>query len=262
MFNSSISSNDKFKRVHSSVFEVRPEDEMYTQLKSLEENRNLKELNVLKLHNAIQANNLLHLRPIIIRKVKEEWVIIDGQHRYSVARTMNIPYFVMLDEGTDPLTLITLNTHQRNWNLKDFAKFWAATPETSEVYTRFIDYKERYLVTFSILIAIFGMKTSSKGGAFNFKEGKLRYDHTNANHVEDTLSKIDKLRNCAMNPPLADKTLQKQQFQQALLKCFATPSFKYDNFLRNLARCSNNFNNLGNQSAYQWEILRIERKGK
>jgi hypothetical protein len=53
MFNSSISSNNKFKRVHSSVFEVRPEDEMYTQLKSLKENRNLQELNVLKLYNAI-----------------------------------------------------------------------------------------------------------------------------------------------------------------------------------------------------------------
>lgn len=262
MFNSISVENKVFKRVHSSIFEVRPEDEMYAQLKSLEENRKLQELNVLKLFNAIQADNLLHLRPIIIRKVNGEWVIIDGQHRYSVAKTMNIPYFVMIDEGTDPLTLISLNTHQRNWNLKDFAKFWATTPETSEVYTRFIDYKQRYLVTFSILIAIFSMKISSKGGSFDFKEGKLRYDHTNANHVEDTLSKIDKLRNCAMNPPLTGKTLQKQQFQQALLKCFATPDFNYDKFLRNLARCNNSFNDLGNQSAYHWEILRIERKGK
>jgi len=249
--------------VHSTIYKIEKDNPLYNSLSFSHDNRNINERNVVKIIESIKHNNVLDLRPVIIRKdtIKNKWIIIDGQHRYTAAVAMRIPFYVIVDKGTNPRILMPLNTNQKNWGLKDFAVYWSKQPgETQEVYTRFLDYKKRYSITYNILIAIYKMTTASKDGAVDFKNGKLRYDCVNARHVEDTLSKLDKLKHCATNPVLSPKTIQRQQFQQALLKCFATECFDYDRFLNNLGRSRHSFNKLAKQVDFMEEIFRIESK--
>lgn len=248
----------KLAKVHSNIYKIDPDNPLYHTIQLSEKNRRVNGANVNKIVESLKENDALELRPIIVREKNKNYEVDDGQHRIIAARILGIPYYVLLNTSKNPKTLITLNTNQRNWTLRDFAKYWSQQPETKEVYTKFLEYQKQYTITFNLLIAVFRMKTHSKDGAVDYKEGRLRYDDTNKAHIEETLTKIDKLRFQAMNPSLSIRTLQKQQFQQALLIAFKAPNFCFQKFLDNLSRSRHKFNILAKQTDFLAEIYRIE----
>ncbi len=151
-------------KVTAEIYEVTPSDDLYHSLGKVKGNREVNDINVSRLKKSILDNNILHLRPIVVREEDNELTIVDGQHRYVSATSLGIPFTIMVDNKPNDLNLINMNTHQRNWGLKDFANYWSQQEETKEVYNTYNKLKKENNVTHSILIAIFNMKSDYKSG--------------------------------------------------------------------------------------------------
>lgn len=249
-------------RVLAEIYEVTPSDDLYHSLGKVKGNREVNDINVSRLKKSIQDNNILHLRPIVVREEDNELTIVDGQHTYVAATSLGLPFAIMVDNKPNDLNLITMNTHQRNWGLKDFANYWSQKQETKEAYNTYNKLKKENNVTHSILIAIFNMKSNYKSGSFNFKDGTLLYNSFNQEHIRDRLLKIRRMQKCATNPTFEHNIAGKQQLHGALLEALENSTFDFEKFLHNLKRSRHKFNILHQVSDYKKEIFRIEKKKK
>lgn len=84
-------------------------------------NRPVRQDKLDRLHDSIQAKNLLHLFPIV---VTHGFVVIDGQHRLKVAETIGIPiyYIVSRQMVIEDAALVSANTD--GWNSQDYLGHW------------------------------------------------------------------------------------------------------------------------------------------
>ena len=247
-------------KVIAEIYEVTPRDDLYYSLGKVKGNREVNDTNVSRLKKSIQDNNILHLRPIVVREEDNELTVVDGQHRVVAATSLGIPFTIMVDNKPNDLNLINMNTHQRNWGLKDFSNYWSQKEETKEVYNTYNKLKKENNVTHSILIAIFNMKSNYKSGSFNFKDGTLLYNSFNQEHIRDRLLKIRRMQKFATNPTFENNIAGKQQLHGALLEALENSTFDFEKFLSNLKRSRHKFNILHQVSDYKKEIFRIEKK--
>ena len=87
----------------------------YSKFKNLLGNRNVNMLHLQRLINSMKKEYLFS--PIL---VNEKYEIIDGQHRYNAAKTLELPinFIIIKDYGLQEVQ--TLNTNNKNWNKKDY----------------------------------------------------------------------------------------------------------------------------------------------
>ena len=253
-------------QVANEIYAISPTDEAYFELGKIAGNRNVKPLNALRIMYSMQKRNFLNCIPIII-DIKGR--IIDGQHRYAAATMLGITIYVVMVEDDDVGSIaIALNTNKSNWNLANFAHYWAEQeddPKTAEIYQTYLKYYEANNSTHGVLIAIFNGETSrhfstAGGGNKEFKEGRLPFGPLNRNHIEDTLSKLRRLKHASLYRPITRSTFRKQQFQEALLQAFAVKCFNFEKFLDNLCHTRHQFNMLAKRADMYNEIMRIKDK--
>jgi len=72
-----------------------------------------------KLKESIQKENLLHLHPII---VDDKYNIIDGQHRFTCARDLNVPIYYVQSENVSHFHVIPWNSKLNTYHVKRFTK--------------------------------------------------------------------------------------------------------------------------------------------
>ena len=247
--------------ITGKIYKVYPHEEIYHKLERIYGNRITFPYDVLQIKDSIEKNNLLHLQPIIVQ-VQDDGtiVVIDGQHRLESALALGISFYLMEDTSSNILNLITLNTHQRKWGLPDFLNFWSSQKETSYVYNIYKQFKTENIVSNSVLIAIFNKSANYAKASWEFKDGKLRYDSFNQEHIKDTLLKLKRVQKCPTNPTLDINVLGRKPFQLALLEAFENTTFDFEKFLRNLKRSKHKFNILAKKTDYTQEIFRIEKK--
>ena len=249
--------------VSSKIYKVYPHDSLYTELKREFRNRDVNDTHVIRIKENIKKNNLLHLQPIIVQAREEGSLsIIDGQHRAEAAISLGLPFYILLDDSLEIVNLISLNTYQKNWSLSNFVDFWANNEETSHAYNMYKQCKKENLVSNSVLIAIFNKSSQYVQATWEFKDGKLKYDSFNSDHIKDTLLKIRRVQRCPTNPTLDKNVLDRKPFQLALLEAFENTTFDFEKFLDNLKRSRHKFNILAKKTDYTKEIFRIERKRK
>ena len=249
--------------VSATIYKVYPHDNLYDKLKHEFRNRNINNTHVIRIKENIKRNNLLHLQPIIVQ-VREEGniFIIDGQHRAEAALSLGLPFHILEDSSTEIVNLISLNTYQKNWELSNFVDFWANNEETSHAYNMYKQCKKANLVSNSVLIAIFNKSSQYVQATWEFKDGKLKYNSFNSDHIKDTLLKLKRVQKCPTNPTFDKNVLDRKPFQLALLEAFENPTFDFEKFLDNLKRSRHKFNILAKKTDYTKEIFRIERKRK
>ncbi len=90
----------------------------YNQFKILKGNRTLNEKKIGKIINEINSGfNMLPYCPII---VDTEMNIIDGQHRFEVAKRIDSNIFYTIADKTSLYHIAKLNTNTERWSSKDF----------------------------------------------------------------------------------------------------------------------------------------------
>ena len=94
-------------KVIAEIYEVTPSDDLYHSLGKVKGNREVNDINVSRLKKSIQDNNILHLRPIVVREEDNELTIVDGQHTHVAATSLGIPFAIMVDNKPNDLGLCT-----------------------------------------------------------------------------------------------------------------------------------------------------------
>ena len=250
MFNTSKS------RITNTIYKVEPTDKNYADLKTEDDQRDLKLDHASKLKESMSRNgSFTDVNPIL---VTNNGFIKEGQHLYNAAVSLNLAYHIIIvDKDWDGI--IILNTNKRNWNGMDFAGHWAR--KGIQAYIDFVRLKEDYpFVTPGVLVAILNRDSCRKQETrIAFKDGLL--PGYNVLYARQILDKIASLQELGKEPPLKPSTHKKQQFQQAMLQAFKNPKFSFVKFKRGLAKSRHKFNLLAKQEDMLKEIYKVEKKG-
>ena len=252
-------SSTKLGKPINNIYKITHKHSLYKKFKMYKENRILNENNLKQLRKSIEESNLLQMRPILIVFDNGVPHIVDGQHRYRIAIELDLDLYVYVYDGeVTPEIIARLNTNQKNWTISDFARSYAITNGTKQIYSRYCQYYEDNNITHQILISLYNGKTHKGYGIKEFKKGELRCDTLTREYVEDRLHQLKRLEYAAFNPSLRKVTLRKQSFHTAILNALSTPKFNYNKFLKNLYSTKHSFNKYHNIVDMENEIFRIE----
>ncbi len=142
----------------------------YSQFKYLPGNRPLDKGHLKRLTKSIEKENHLNLHPII---VNSEYEIIDGQHRFSVAKELGLDLFYIQSEKVSSDHLIECNVNQKLFEVENYIDFFAIKEKKPE-YIQLKDMlKSTGLKPKALLTLLLGVVNSSileflKTGKFKF----------------------------------------------------------------------------------------------
>ncbi len=86
-------------------------------------NRPIKEAKVLALMEEVKEINLLREYPIIVDR---NMVVLDGQHRLTVARRLGVPIFYILSENVTTAAIPRAAAHVTQWKMDDYLHHYCA----------------------------------------------------------------------------------------------------------------------------------------
>jgi hypothetical protein len=130
----------------------------YNKLEFYKANRSLKRhfKNIIK---SMEVNGNLSVG--LVAKVNGVYYIIDGQHRFSACKELNIPFefkVVELDSTDDMVRMISsLNSSSAKWKDLDYLEAWAEEGKSSFKWLKEVN-DEFKSITFSNLKNVFGWK--------------------------------------------------------------------------------------------------------
>lgn len=157
----------------------------YDMFKDIRGNREINRKHLKKLQESILDKNMLDLNPII---VNEEMRVLDGQHRLSACKNLNIPvsYIVADNGGIDEVKM--LNTNVRNWTMKNFLDCYILRGlEEYQKIQRFMDKTGSTLGVAILLLT--GNRTKSTDSVIqDYRNGDFKATHEQYayNFVKDT----------------------------------------------------------------------------
>lgn len=146
----------------------------YSQFKYLKGNRPIDKGHLKRLKASIERNNHLNLHPII---VNGEYEIIDGQHRYEIAKSLGLEIYFLRSEMIDDDHLIQCNVNQKHFEVENYIDFFAVKEKNSD-YIQLRDMlKASSLKPKALLTLLLGVINNSvleflKTGKFKFPENQ------------------------------------------------------------------------------------------
>lgn len=187
----------------------------YKIFQHLHSNREINSRHLKQLREAITAKNYLHLFPIICNKKLE---IIEGQHRFHIAKELKLPLYYFIDEKISKNDIIMVNQNRKGWAAKDYIGFYAR--EGNRSYKRMEQMLNKYPkltigACAKLLDKNFTSYFSSGGGAVTpiLRAGKLNDDfYELACAILQLASDLDKIRDYAFKPDFI------MEIKNALLK--------------------------------------------
>lgn len=194
----------------------------YSRFSYVKGNRGVDEAHVRKLERSILANNLLAQRPIL---VNDGFQIIDGQHRFEVAKRNKLTvYFVVLDDANID-EVLALNNAQKNWGLRDYINLWIAKGRSDyEILLLFVD---TYNLPIGLSLGLLGAQDRSDG-IQAFKDGKLRIHRVkDAEQVGEALKRLRLYTKAGL--------WRSKAFIRAISTLLKVPSFSLDRLIKKMA---------------------------
>lgn len=159
----------------------------YGQFKLFDANREVNERHVKKLMDRIEANNLLHVNPII---VDHDMRVIDGQHRLEASRRLGVPVYYIVGDGITETDISDLNAGRKNWSLLDYVTFWTVKKQPGyDVLSRFIN-KYPFVPLTSLIMLL---STTGKRDRADIEEGRINV--RNQAEAEKVLAYLSAIRN-------------------------------------------------------------------
>lgn len=125
-----------------------------------------------RLTDAIQKNNLLEARPILINEKME---VIDGQHRLEAAKRLGVPIFYIKIQGSGVDDIAMLNSNQRNWKMEHYLHLYCDYLN-NENYKRFRSWLKENNLCFTQGISFFIEESSISQCRKSFKDGEFIFD--------------------------------------------------------------------------------------
>jgi len=127
----------------------------YNKFKFTDENRDIKQANLDKLAKSIKRVDMSDYFPVL---VNEKMEILDGQHRFTVWKSLGMPIKYKMIKRADKEIIADINTAQATWGINDFIKNQAALGNLNFVLLR-EDMKKHKITAMTLLSAILGIKS-------------------------------------------------------------------------------------------------------
>jgi hypothetical protein len=200
----------------------------YEQFKFLSGNRPIDRYHLKKLKGSIEKSNRLDLHPIIINQNNE---IIDGQHRYIVAKELGLQLFYIKSDTIEDLHLIECNFNQKAFEVENFIHFFAIKEKTAEYIELYNILKETRLKPKAVLNLIIGVVSPQildflKIGKFKFPGNQPYREIINFYLDFSSYVKERKIKPLGM--------FTNHNFAKALRILFLTTGFEKEVFFRKL----------------------------
>jgi hypothetical protein len=197
-----------------------------TKLTVLDGNRLIDQKQVERLKKAINKENLLHLRPIMILR---DGTIVDGQHRAMAAiqlKLKTVPCILM--EHAVPLEHIqTIQQNTKGWSLLNYAHSFAK--QGKKDYQLFLDFVATTKIPSSVCITLLrgGRPISGGGHLENFRNGLYRVAEKNLKHTRTFSDVLDKISG-------EFQWCWQRSFLLAFYAAYMTPGFSVPHFMKQL----------------------------
>jgi len=144
----------------------------YSKFKLLGYNRRVDVNHVAMLKKKILISNELHVNPIQVTKDLE---IINGQHRFTAAKELNVPIYYEIVDPFVPTSILHSN-YAKSWNIEDYIHYYAATGR--EEHKKVIELCHKYGLPISACLMLLGTYIRGKQlEEFTIKEGRLFLFH-------------------------------------------------------------------------------------
>ena len=191
----------------------------YNMFSFIDGNRNINESQLTRLTKSIEDNYIPI--PIVVNEKKQ---IIDGQHRYTVVKSLNKPVYYIEIEGLRLAEVHTLNTIAKNWSHDDYMNSYA--DKGIGAYIKYREFKNKYNFSHNDSLALLnGIRT---GGSLwqQFKDGLLTITSYN-----NAVKKADKI---TMIKEYYDG-YKRRAFIFAMMRVFNNKEYNHTEFLKKLS---------------------------
>lgn len=189
----------------------------YFLFKLLNGNRTINKAHLHNLKKSIEQN---YLFTVII--VNEKYEIIDGQHRFSIIKELELPLNYIVCEGYGLSEVHSLNQNTRTWNAEDFMNGYAEMG--IEDYITYKEFKKKYGIGHQECIAILGGKSYSY----------LKDDFADGLFKVKSLLESEKTIQTIFRVEPYYSGVRRRGFINAMLQLLKNENFEFEEFIRKL----------------------------
>tara|TARA_R100000734_G_scaffold5111_1_gene4475 strand:+ start:169 stop:882 length:714 start_codon:yes stop_codon:yes gene_type:complete len=212
----------------------------YDLFKFIHGNRNVNNLQLDRLEKSISEQYIQV--PII---VNEKYEIIDGQHRFTVLKSLKKPIYFIKVDGLGMSEVHRLNTINKNWTLEDYMNSYC-NKGLSE-YLKFKAFKDRYKFSYAeclkLLVDHANTNNQEKFRQGKFKIKSLEYAEHNAQIILSYEKYYDGVR--------------RRCFVAAILDCLKLKDFKHRTLLKKMSYQSQKISHQSSKEDYLRIIEKI-----
>ena len=191
----------------------------YNMFSFIDGNRNINESQLTRLTKSIEDNYIPI--PIVVNEKKQ---IIDGQHRYTVVKSLNKPVYYIEIEGLRLAEVHTLNTIAKNWSHDDYMNSYA--DKGIGAYIKYREFKNKYNFSHNDSLALLNEKRPGGSLWQRFKDGLLTITSYN-----NAVNKADKI---TMIKEYYDG-YKRRAFIFAMMRVFNNKEYNHTEFLKKLS---------------------------
>lgn len=183
-------------------------------------NRIIKEVHLAKIKQSMQERYVIN--PIL---VNENYEIIDGQHRFTAMKAMNMPVDYIVINGANLDDCQRLNLIGRNWTTIDFVKSHAQ--QGKDIYEKILSFTEEYdFLSFTNVIYILqGCKRNYDGSLLDIvKSGKFYFTDDEYLSAMQTAEKIKSFKDIT-------ELYKNDKFQKSMMQIIWHKDYNHDRLL-------------------------------
>jgi hypothetical protein len=199
----------------------------YSKFKFSEKNRAIDNGALRKMINSLKIYGWLSAYPMHVTPQNGRLVIIDGQHRFTAAQSLNLPVLYVVSEEADDRSLGLINSAQKPWDKFDFVSSFHN--QGNSHYTKLLDFSETNKLPLGVAARLLmgqhgGRTTCTK----EIRDGKFKIKNIqSAENIAQIILRLKKIVKWASN----------SNFVSALMKASRVKGFNHEQFI---SRCEAN----------------------
>jgi hypothetical protein len=200
----------------------------YHIFKLRDSNRDISELHVKKLIDAISLENNLHLHPII---VNINWEVIDGQHRLLAAKKLGLFIYFIKDDNVSNNHIVTSNVNQNKFKNIDYVKYYCK----EEKNINYIMFDMMMKKTGLSPKALQSLMHGHHGNSTLIKLTNGEYIFENSERVHTLINFYLRVRDLMKKQKIQpERMVSNYVFTHALNYMMQTPDFEEDLFIKKI----------------------------
>lgn len=225
----------------------------YNLFKPHKSNRPLDPTNLKKIRKSIEMNNLLEFRPIL---VNSNYEIIDGNHRFHVAKELGLPLYYQVNHEEIQCDMLLLNANQKCWSLMDYIHYYHQQGDKN--YSEILEMIKKTNQPLKATLELMGL---SGGGTTSMKLRRGEFKIEQICSIEEVIRKSDILnRVCEIlssHNTNTSRYLSSSKFRVALVKILSHPDVDSEILIKKIEIKSRSVKNRSTCADYYEDIKDI-----